>query len=1160
MSLGEPSDNEATRGPVPSSVLQRLQQKAGSRLDVHLHDASDDSGVPVKVDDASKALRDPTGRYQVLGEIGRGGVGVVYKGRDQDLGRDVAMKVLRDEYASRPEIVERFVEEAQIGGQLQHPGIVPVYELGLQHGERPYFAMKLVKGETLAALLGRRRELSEDRRKLLGIFEQVCQTIAYAHARRVIHRDLKPHNVMLGSFGEVQVVDWGFAKVLQKGEPETRDGGREAKSASVIATVRSDPKKGTHSVIGSAMGTPAYMPPEQARGEVEHMDERSDVFGLGAMLCEILTGEPPYLEQDGDRLQQAARAELGAAYERIEQCGADAALVSLCKQCLSPAPPARPASGKQVADAITAWLTSVEERARQAQIHAAEAKVRARSTVLLSAAAVLLLGLSGGGYVYLQHEAQQRRDQATQRVAAALNEANVRLGEARSTTDLAAWTRAVDAAAQAERIAADPDVVAEQCARAHELLAAVREEHARAAAAAARLARDGVMHQRLLAARIPADDNVRGAGYGIREVRRRNAAYAAAFADYLDGADLTAMTTEQGAGALAGPLAVELAAALDHWVAGRRDLERSESEPTAAAAATTRLDEIARTIDADPWRNQLRALLGQPDPSSAALVQLANAADLRTLPVDSLYGLGMSLRTGAARDQARAVFEAARERFPDDFGCAFQLGLLHEEAEQWPAAAANYRVARALRPDMREVTHRLAMTIDSLGDSATAGRLFADLAAGDPRKAHWYWHLGVGQKKRGELDDAIATLRRAIELDPRYVPAHTDLGDALRKAGKLDEAIACHRRALELDARHADAHVNLGRTLDDQGDPAEAAASFRRAIEIDAKSSTAHNSLGTALRSQGMHQEALASYLRALELAPRDGGSHANLGLTLLSLNRVDEAIVSLQRAIDLDPKLAVAHGALAAAFTRQGRLSDAEASLRQALALDPGNATAHFNLGTMLENSGRTDQAIASYRSAAAIWSRGTGAKHVQKRAETMAVLRELEARVLPAEVLLAVARGERQAANAEELAASADLLRQRGECEFAVRIYERAFAMDARLLQTYPHRYDAACAAAFAGCGKGIDAAKLGDVERVARRDQAHRWLTGVIDHWRGRLVGTDADHARQMLARCLQDAWFAGLRGDAALAALPATEAEAWRALWQDLTAVLAPKDGK
>src|SRR5262249_35717626 len=151
-------------------------------------------------------------RYQLSGEIARGGMGAVLRGRDVDLGRDLAVKVLLERYAQRPDIVHRFVEEAQIGGQLQHPGVVPVYDVG-RFGDRPFFTMKLVKGRTLATILRERADASVDRPRLLGIALQVAQTLAYAHSRGVIHRDLKPANIMVGAFGEVQVMDWGLAKV-----------------------------------------------------------------------------------------------------------------------------------------------------------------------------------------------------------------------------------------------------------------------------------------------------------------------------------------------------------------------------------------------------------------------------------------------------------------------------------------------------------------------------------------------------------------------------------------------------------------------------------------------------------------------------------------------------------------------------------------------------------------------------------------------------------------------------------------------------------------------------------------------------------------------------------------------------------------------------------
>ena len=156
-------------------------------------------------------------RYQLIGELARGGMGAIFQGRDLELGRDLAVKVIREEHRDHPEMVRRFVEEAQIGGQLQHPGITPVHDLGRFPDGRLFIAMKLVRGRTLAALLEARGGPDEDRMQFLSIFEQVCQAMAYAHSRGVIHRDLKPSNVMVGAFGEVQVMDWGLAKVLDQG-------------------------------------------------------------------------------------------------------------------------------------------------------------------------------------------------------------------------------------------------------------------------------------------------------------------------------------------------------------------------------------------------------------------------------------------------------------------------------------------------------------------------------------------------------------------------------------------------------------------------------------------------------------------------------------------------------------------------------------------------------------------------------------------------------------------------------------------------------------------------------------------------------------------------------------------------------------------------------
>jgi len=371
--------------------------------------------------------------YELFGEVGRGGMGVIYRARDLALDRDVAVKLLRGGCAADSPVARRFADEARITALLQHPGIPPVYRIGGLPDGRPFLAMKLIQGRTLATLLGERSDTAADRGRFVAIFEHVCQAVAYAHSLRVIHRDLKPSNMMVGKFGEVQVMDWGLAKVLPAGGPAGgRPGWEPPGDDGTVIRPReagtSDTPDGFGSPApetraGTVLGTPAYMAPEQAGGEVDRLDPRCDVFGLGAVLCKILTGKPPYNGRDGDQIfRKAMTANQTDAHARLAACGAEPDLVALCVRCLAPEPGDRPQDAGEVASAVEALRTAAQERARRAELDRVRvAEHGKRRRVLLAAggtvAVVLLAGLSISLWQMVQAMDAERRAKSNEAAA-----------------------------------------------------------------------------------------------------------------------------------------------------------------------------------------------------------------------------------------------------------------------------------------------------------------------------------------------------------------------------------------------------------------------------------------------------------------------------------------------------------------------------------------------------------------------------------------------------------------------------------------------------------------------------------------------------------------------------------------------------------------------
>jgi eukaryotic-like serine/threonine-protein kinase len=969
-------------------------------------------------EDVPLTLPARAGRYLVEGVIAPGGMGVVLRARDPGLNRTLAIKVLRKRFQHEPELGRRFLEEAQVTGQLQHPGIPPVHEVGSLEEGQPFLAMKLIRGQTLDQLLKGRKGASEDLPRWLAIFLQVCQAVGYAHSRGVVHRDLKPANVMVGAFGEVQVMDWGLAKTLSSG-------GLAGEEASVIATARG---AGEQTERGRALGTFAYMPPEQARGEADTLDERADVFGLGAILCVLLTGQPPYLGRDRDEVRRRAEAgDLSEAFARLDACGADGELVALAKTCLAPDKEGRPRDAGEVARAVAAYQAAVQERLRAAELERAAAEARAaearakaaaerrarRLTVGLAAAALLLVvGGGGGAWAW-----QRQRQQANNAVALALNDARRARERALADPlgDVALLGEALAAAQKASELARTGGASPGVRQQADDLVGELTRENEAAG-------QDRRLLDRLLEVRGPREGpRFKTDKKGFAVVLAEPSAdeqFAEAFRDW--GLDVDATPVTEAAARLKGRpsgVVTEVIAALDDWADERRQ-QRPRGNWQRPAAVADALD------GPNSRRRELRAILvGERLPVERALGWLA--AGLRPGPVPFDTGLGqqrvrlrrlagqvdparepvLGLLTLAraliiARDEAwaeRLLRDAVRAR-PREVVLYQWLGhlLAMGPVPRWGEAVECYAIVRALRPGLGlflahalvksgRVQEGLALynrlvaerpdnpwlqlqrgndlyELNRFGEAESACRQAIALKPDYP-EAHY--NLGVALAGQGKLNEAEAAYREAIRLKPDFPEAHYNFGVALWRRGKPKQAEAAYREALRLKPDFPEAHNGLGVTLAEAGRNQEAEAAYRKAIDLKPDYPPAHNNLGNALGERRKYKEAEVAYREAIRLKPDFPEAHNGLGVALYRQKKLDAAIAAYRKAIDLKPDYAEAHFNLGGHLGKEGKYKEAEAACRAAVRLKPDYPEAHNRLGFALENQGRLKEAEAAYRKA---------------------------------------------------------------------------------------------------------------------------------------------------------------------------------------------------
>jgi tetratricopeptide (TPR) repeat protein len=683
--------------------------------------------------------------YDMLGELGRGGMGVVYRAWHRRLNRPVALKMLLAGVHARTAELERFLREAEAVAALHHPNIVQVYDVGDVDG-RPYFTMELVEGGNLCRQI---RGVPQPARQAAALVATLADAVHAAHQGGIVHRDLKPANILLTRDGTPKVTDFGLARRLEA------DGGL--------------------TVSGAPLGTPSYMAPEQARGEKPAIGPATDVYALGAILYELLTGRPPFrADSTTATLQQVVADEPVPPARLNPRVPRD--LQTICLKCLHKEPRRRYASAQALADDLRRFDRGEPITARPVgPLERGARWVRRRPALAAALAAGVLLASALVGVALWWH------GQRTALEAAAVAYAEADLSESERLRDRGEF----QASAAVLRRARDrlgefvPAELRERLATAFANLELVtRLDTIRLERALVKPSADLLINPALVVTVLPRDG--RGSGSEAPSGRHYEQAFRAAGIG-APGDD----PAEAAARVRASPVCGALVAALDDWAACAAD--RSQQDWV--------LEVLNQADEPDPWRLRVR------DPATwkdgKALKQLADAARVREQSPQLLVLLGARLR--ASKLDAVPLLARVASAYPADFWVNIEMGNALLERSNPVEAMGYYRTALALRPETVSLHH-------ALGDIYLMLR-------------RW--------------DDSVAEYEQAIRLAPENALCHNRLGFVLAwRGGRDDEAIAEFREAIRLDASSGWFHYCLAVALERKGCLQEAVDEFREAARL----------------------------------------------------------------------------------------------------------------------------------------------------------------------------------------------------------------------------------------------------------------------------------------------------------------------------------------
>jgi serine/threonine protein kinase/Tfp pilus assembly protein PilF len=874
----------------------------------------------------SEIIGPVAGRYDLEERIAKGGMGIVYRAMDRLLNRTVAIKIIRTRFLERPDLLRRFLTEARINGRLQHPGIVPVYEVGTLPDARPFIAMKLVEGRTFSRLLRERTDAGDNLPHFLKVFEALCRTVAYAHQQGVIHRDLKPDNVMVGGFGEVQVMDWGLAKFLDpaaafaptpdgfeaversaylSGDGTTPAGDNPTEVTRVLAVGPDTPAE--YTTAGEVIGTLPYMPPEQARGESDRVDRRGDVFSLGAILCQVLTGQPPYFGAPETLRAQAREGKLFGAYILLDRCGAPPALVALAKRCLVVNPDERPADAGMLAALVTECLDGLQTQTRAIEVKRATAEARlaeaeARERLVrkarrlsrtLAVVGVLVAGFLVIGLSWYANDRQIRDAVEDRRRTAALEQIDVAMAEA---------------------------AILDRQARRGTGGALVRDAAAKQALSAVRRAEAWIV----TTPNPPAEVTERFAGLKGRVTE-----------------------TERG---------TRLAVALQWADSGQSD----EALEVLRSAVTMDASAVAGHI-------RIGELLEQRGEADAARDSFLTALALAPKSASAQLGLG---RTEFARgDWAAAEFAFRAATADGTLKGQAHAGLGRLRLKQWEAgkAADEFRAAVAVEP--ANVEYRLGLVEAlRLANDYSAAVAEARSATGDiPKAPALHKVLGELLSAAGENRGAVATYRTAARCDPTDANNHLRLAELYQSLDDPARAANALEAAAHLWPNDTKVLLALAELRQKTGDHAAAREAYTQAVEVEPADVAVRQRFGRFLAAR-RDEPAIEQFAAAVKAQPESGELRAELGVAFSEFGRFREAAETLRDAADRLPADSPRRKTIESEARTAIKFAVLSDRLPRVLAgtLTPGSPADWAEFGEVARRTGRYAAAAQCYAAAA--------------------------------------------------------------------------------------------------------------------------------------------------------------------------------------------------